>query len=112
MTGFNSVFIDSVAFIYLIENHPKYYTKVSEFISLEIAKENQLITSVISISEFCVKPFREEDTALLSDFKETLEQLSIKVLDINYKIAEHSSKLRANYKFLKTSDALQVVSAR
>ena len=80
MTGFNSVFIDSVAFIYLIENHPKYYTKVSEFISLEIAKENQLITSVISVSEFCVKPFREEDTALLSDFKETLEQLSMKVL--------------------------------
>jgi predicted nucleic acid-binding protein len=111
MIGFDPVFIDSVAFIYLIENHPKYYTRVVEFISREIAKENQLITSVISVSEFCVKPFREEDTTLLADFKETLELLSVKVLDINLKIAEGSSKLRAHYKFLKTSDALQIASA-
>jgi predicted nucleic acid-binding protein len=111
MIGFDAVFIDSVSFIYLIENDPKYFERVRRFISREIENENQLITSVISISEFCVKPFRENDTAILADFKEALEQLDIMVLDINFKIAEDSSKLRAKYKFLKTADALQIASA-
>jgi predicted nucleic acid-binding protein len=84
---------------------------VKEFIGREIEKENPLITSVISVSEFCVKPFRENDTTVLSDFKEALDQLDIRILDIDFKIAEHSSRLRAQYKFLKTSDALQIASA-
>ncbi len=111
MIGFDSVFIDSVAFIYLIENHPTNYTKVEDFLSQEVVKENPLVTSVITVSEFCVKPFRENDNAILLDFKNTIEGLNIKVLDINCKIAEGSSKLRAKYKFLKTSDALQIASA-
>lgn len=108
MAGFNSLFIDSVAFIYLIESNPKYYELVTRFISNEFANETQLITSVISVSEFCVKPYRENDTAILSDFKENLENLNIKVVDINLKMAEHSSRLRASYKFLKTADASQI----
>jgi len=111
MTGFNSLFVDSVAFIYLVENHPQYYARVTAFISQEIAREIQLITSVISVSEFCVKPYRENDSTILSDFKENLEKLSVKVLDINLKIAEHSSRLRAQYKFLKTADALQIAAS-
>jgi predicted nucleic acid-binding protein len=77
MIGFDAVFIDSVAFIYLIENHPKYFDRVRRFIGREIENENSLITSVISVSEFCVKPFRENDTTILADFKEALEQLEI-----------------------------------
>jgi PIN domain nuclease of toxin-antitoxin system len=95
MGGFNTVFVDSVAFIYLIENHPLYYNKVAEFIGQEIAKENPLITSVISVSEFCVKPFKENDVTILSDFKSALEKLSIRVLDINLPIAEHSAKRKS-----------------
>jgi predicted nucleic acid-binding protein len=111
MIGFDAVFIDSVAFIYLIENHPKYFDRVRRFIGREIENENSLITSVISVSEFCVKPFRENDTTILADFKEALEQLEIRVLDINFDIAEQSSRLRAKYKSLKTADALQIASA-
>jgi predicted nucleic acid-binding protein len=111
MIGFDAVFIDSVAFIYLIENDPKYFDRVSRFISREIENKNQLIISVIAISDFCVKPFRENDIVILSDFKEALEQLDIRVLDINFKIAEYASKLRAKYKFLKTADALQIASS-
>jgi hypothetical protein len=54
MIGFDSVFVDSVAFIYLIENHPTYYGKVEDFISQEVQKENPLVTSVITVSEFCI----------------------------------------------------------
>ncbi len=110
MIGFDSVFVDSVAFIYLIENHPTYYGKVEDFNS-EVQKENPLVTSVITVSEFCVKPFQESDNTVLLDFKNTLEELNVKVVDISWKIAEDSSKLRAKYKFLKTADALQIASA-
>ena len=111
MIGFDSVFVDSVAFIYLIENHPTYYGKVEDFNSQEVQKENPLVTSVITVSEFCVKPFQESDNTVLLDFKNTLEELNVKVVDISWKIAEDSSKLRAKYKFLKTADALQIASA-
>ena len=70
-----------------------------------------MVTSVITVSEFCVKPFQENDNTVLLDFKNTLEELNVKVVDISWKIAENSSKLRAKYKFLKTADALQIASA-
>jgi predicted nucleic acid-binding protein len=111
MIGFDSVFVDSVAFIYLVENHPTYYDKVAEFIGQEVQKKNPLVTSVITVSEFCVKPFQENDNTVLLDFRNTLEELNVKVVEIGWKIAEDSSKLRAKYKFLKTADALQIASA-
>ncbi|MCX8492542.1 MAG: PIN domain-containing protein [Cyclobacteriaceae bacterium] len=84
---------------------------MEDFISQEVQKENPLVTSVVTVSEFCVKPFQENDSALLLDFKNTLEELNVKVVDISWKIAEDSSRLRAKYKFLKTADALQIASA-
>ncbi len=112
MTGFEPVFIDSVSFIYLVENHPEYSDRVSDFLIEEFSiKENTLITSVITISEFSIKPIRENDFKLLVDFQETVEHFHVTILDINQAVAHQAAKLRAKYHSLKTVDALQLASA-
>jgi predicted nucleic acid-binding protein len=112
MTTFESVFIDSVSFIYLVENHPKYFDRVSQFLIEEVVQnENILITSVLTISEFSVRPIRDNDKALLLDFTNVLDRFNFKVFDITLEIARKAASLRALYPYLKTVDALQLATA-
>lgn len=112
MIGFEPVFIDSPCFIYLVENNLEFGDRVYRFfIEEQSIKENSLITSVISVSEFNVKPFRENDSNLLMDFRRVIDAFHISVLDINTSMANEAAKLRAKYSFLKTADALQLGSA-
>ena len=70
-----------------------------------------MITSLVTISEFSVKPYKENDLELLNDFQIVLETFHVAVLDINRVIATNAGKLRAKYQSLKTVTALQLASA-
>jgi predicted nucleic acid-binding protein len=111
MTVLDPVFLDTSPFIYLVENDVRYAQVVADFLAIEFSQENSIITSVLTISEFNVKPIREADKKLLDDFQNTLNRLNTKVFDINLKIANGAAELRAKYKSLKTVDAIQVSCA-
>jgi len=51
-------FIDTAPFIYLIESHPDFADKVINLISESTINGDSLITSVITLMEFGVKPER------------------------------------------------------
>jgi predicted nucleic acid-binding protein len=106
------IFIDTSPFIYLVENNPHYYSRVSDFLVEEYA-ENKLAfyTSTITLAEFLVKPKIANNLQAIKLFNETLEKLNIIVLDINRDIAELSAQLRSQYQFLKSLDAIQLASA-
>ncbi len=111
MTEFDSVFFDTSPFIYLVENSPKYYYKVSEFIVDQRASEIFLVTSVLTLAEFEVNPKKTKNLKPIEDFKRVIEGFYFRVLDITGEIADRSSTLRAKYSFLKSIDALQLASA-
>ena len=111
MTALDPVFLDTASFVYLVENDVRYAQLVADFLALEFAQENSIMTSVLTVCEFNVKPIREDDTKLLEDFQNTLEHLNTKIFDINLKIANRAAELRAKYKSLKTIDALQISCA-
>lgn len=112
MIAFEPIFIDTTPLIYLVENHPKYYDRVFNFISTEITeKENRFVTSVLTVTEFQVVPKRNNDLLLIEDFNDALIKLDVQIFDINVQTAETASTLRAKYRFLKTLDALQVACA-
>jgi predicted nucleic acid-binding protein len=112
MTGSEKVFFDTAPFIYLVENNPKYYLPVAEYMADLISeKEGLLSTSVLSIAEFLVKPAREKDQKLQNDFETFLRELNFQISEINYNIAILSSRLRSNYSFLKGIDSLQLAAA-
>lgn len=52
----SKTFFDTAPFIYLLENHPDFYQKVADFITKSVADKVQFETSVLTFTEFCVKP--------------------------------------------------------
>jgi len=111
MTDSNSVFLDTSPIIYLIENHPLHYSKTAAYLADTINQDILLITSVISIAEFGVKPKKTNNHELLDEMENMLAVLHVNVVDINRSMAEISSTLRAKYLSLKNFDALQIACA-
>ena len=107
----DSVFLDTSLIIYLIENSPAFYSKVSFYLADSIRKDIPVLTSVISIAEFGVKPKRLNNLELIAEMEQMLSVLQVKVLDVTMEMSEISSSLRAKYPSLKSSDALQLASA-
>src|SRR5258706_4956097 len=108
MTVLDPVFLDTAPLIYLVENDVRYSQDVADCLAKEFAQENSIMTSVLTVSEFNVKPIRENDAELLEDFQNALNGLHTQIFDITLKIGKTAAELRAKYKSLKTVDALQI----
>ena len=105
------IFIDTAPFIYLIENHPIHSEKVKNYIANSISKGDQLVTSVVTLMEFGVKPAKENRQDVIDKFEELLNRLGIKIIEIDKNISTSGYQIRAKYEFLKGMDALQLASA-
>jgi predicted nucleic acid-binding protein len=85
--------------------------KVEKFLENSINNNYELITSTVTIMEFCTKPYELGNTGLISQFNDFLSILKITSISINEEIALEAAKLRGKYKSLKGMDSLQVASA-
>lgn len=102
------IFIDTAPFIYLIENHPVFAGKVKTFITDAIVNGEEIVTSVVTISEFGVKPIKEHRLDLIKKFEELLARLNVKILVVDQPAAKKAAGLRAKYQFLRGMDAFQL----
>lgn len=71
-----------------------------------------MVTSVVTLTEYGVKPFIENRPELVQDFKDLVHQLGIDMVNIDERTAERAYQLRAKYPTLKGMDALQLGAAR
>ncbi|GAB3905877.1 hypothetical protein GCM10028803_37390 [Larkinella knui] len=110
MTG-SKLFVDTAPLIYLLENHPEFYQKVADFLLHAVENNAEFETSVLTVSEFCVKPEQLGRFDLINDFDAVLKELDFRLVEITLPIAKMASKLRATYAFLKAMDSLQISTA-
>lgn len=103
-----SIFFDTAPFIYLIENHPEFAEKVKSLITNAIIEGEEMVTSVVTIAEFGIKPTRDNRPDLVEKFEDLLSRLNIEVLVIDQAAAKRAYELRAKYQFLKGMDAFQL----
>ena len=108
MTGSRKIFFDTAPFIYLIESHETFYQKVADFLVEAVEDNCELVTSVVTHTEFSVKPYQLGRLDLIQNFEDLLEELNFTVLTVDMQSATLAYKLRAKYKFLKGMDALQI----
>lgn len=102
---------DTPPIIYFIEAHPQYDALVTEVFQHIATASIQGYTSVITLSEVLVQPFRQSNTHLQQLYRQILTRtLNFRTLPINIAIAEHAADLRARYN-LRTPDALQIAAA-
>lgn len=69
------------------------------------------VTSAITITEYLTYPYRQKDLRLVDSFYDFINDIDIQVINIDGRIAEKAAQIRAEYKFFKTMDSLQLATA-
>lgn len=114
MTEFKKVFIDTAPIIYFIEkdnNNPQYHEKVKVFFKDSYNNDKKFVSSVITVEEYFVFPYRNNAYSLIDMFNRMVATIDMEIVEINQKIAEKAAQIRAEYKGFKAMDALQLAAA-
>lgn len=111
MIEFKRIFIDTSPYIYYLEKNPQYSDKVKKFFMESYNSGKEFVTSTITVEEYAIVPYRENNKKLLHDFDMLLEDTGTVLLDITKPIAKKAAEIRANYSQFKAMDALQLAAA-
>lgn len=114
MTDFKKVFVDTAPFIYFIEkdiNNPQYYDRVKKFFQYGYENNRKFVSSVITLEEYYVFPYRSKKDILIEIFNRLVTTMDIDILEVDQQIAKKAAQIRAQYKGFKAMDALQLASA-
>ena len=111
MIGYKRIFVDTAPFIYYIEQNPEYFDKAKRFFMQAYEDDVELVTSVITMEEYLVFPYRNNSHYYISLFDRLITTLGIKVVSIDEVIAKKAAGIRAEYKAFKAMDALQIATA-
>ncbi len=114
MIDFKRAFIDTAPFIYFIEkdsNNPQYYEKIKNFFKYGYDNDKKFTTSVITMEEYFVFPYRNKEYSYIDMFNRLVETTDMEVVEINQEIAQKAAQIRAEYKGFKAMDAFQLAVA-
>ena len=107
-----SVFFDTAPLIYFIEAHPVYGEAVKQFVIAFESRKIKAVSSVITLHEVQVKPYRNGNELLARNFSGFLRNSNnFNLIHISDDIAEAAARLRGRYAGLKMADALQIAAA-
>lgn len=111
MTDYKKIFVDTAPFIYYIEKNPQYFNRVKNFFAECYQNDIVLVSSVITVEEYCVFPYRNNKTEYIAMFEKLIETLKIEMVGITGVMAKRAAQIRADYKYFKAMDALQLAVA-
>jgi predicted nucleic acid-binding protein len=103
--------LDTVAFIYLIEQHPDFLPLVKPLFEEADAGKRELVTSAVTLLEVLVVPYREGNRPLAQRYEELLTRgRGLKLVDLDRDLLRAAALLRARYG-VRSPDALQMAAA-
>lgn len=114
MTDFKKVFIDTAPFIYFIEsddNNLQYHEKVKDFFRYGYDNDKEFVTSVITMEEYFVLPYRNREYSFIDMFNRLVVTTNMEIVEIDQEIAKKAAQIRAEHKGFKAMDALQLAVA-
>lgn len=109
--GPGPVAVDSAAFIYLIEAHPRFRDVVRPLFAEAAAGRAQLVTSAVTLLEVLVVPYRARDLALAGLYEALLtNSRGVQLVDVDRPQLRAAAQLRSAFR-VRTPDALQLAAA-
>lgn len=103
--------LDTAPLIYFIEGSSSYQPVLTRLFELNDKGSISFVTSTITLLEVLVRPLREQQSGIASQYRSILAGApNIELMDITAAIAERAAQLRATYN-LRTPDALQLATA-
>lgn len=114
MTDFKKVFVDTAPFIYFIESDDhnlQCHEKVKEFFKYGYDNDKEFVTSVITMEEYFVFPYRNKEYSFIDMFNRLVVTTNMEIVEIDQEIAKKAAQIRAEHKGFKAMDALQLAVA-
>lgn len=114
MTDYKKVFIDTAPFIYFIEknqDNPQYFDAIKDFFDKCYRNDVEVVTSVITIEEYMVYPYRINSQQYIDVFYKLLSTMGTNIINVDQTIAKKAARIRAEYSSFKAMDALQLAVA-
>jgi predicted nucleic acid-binding protein len=103
--------LDTAPLIYFIEENQTYLETVRPFFEAMDWGEFSVVTSIITLLEVLVHPFRYGDTALAQQYRDILLSAEgLTTILLSQDIAEEAARLRATHS-IRTPDAIQMATA-
>lgn len=103
--------LDTSVFIYQLEANPKYLELTDAVFAWLEGPKGSAVTSVITMLELLVQPYRTSDRDRVNHFYALLSTFPrLEWAEVNLEIADRAARLRAEHS-LRTPDALQAASA-
>lgn len=85
--------------------------KVRKFFQNGYDNGIEFVSSVITVEEYLVFPYRIQAQCYIDMFYRLIETVDMNIMEINQEIAGKAAKIRAEYKGFKAMDALQLAAA-
>jgi predicted nucleic acid-binding protein len=105
------IFIDTAPLIYYIEEHKDYLSYLNLLFENLTKNNNTIFTSVITLLEVLVLPYKNNNPELANKYKEILENSNdIHLYSVTAEISKNAASLRAKYN-IRTPDSIQFATA-
>lgn len=109
MTDFKKVFLDTSPVVYYLECNELYQLNMKKF--WKEYGECDYVTSAVTVTEYLTYPYQQNNLKLINAFYAFVNGMDIEIKSIDKTIADKAAQIRADYKFFKTMDALQLATA-
>ena len=110
LSSYGLIGIDSSPFIYLLEDYPEFSDAAFELFDELAASRASACTSVVTLAEVLVPPFRLGLLDIARNYQATIVGVpNLTIVDIDASIATESARLRGIFR-LRTPDSLQLAA--
>jgi predicted nucleic acid-binding protein len=104
--------LDTVVFIYFIEEHPRYLSLLDPVFAAIDKKRLPAFASSLTLLEVLVVPYRAGNIPLAERYEQALTRSrGLRLVDIDRTQLRTAAQLRALHSSLRTPDAIQVAAA-
>lgn len=104
------IYLDTMLFAYLLEDHPQLGQKVADTIHAILQRQDRLCTSVFTVGEVLAGPQRTHQWDALASARQFFHRPEIRLLPFELGTAELFAELRGRYA-LSTGDAIHLACA-
>ena len=111
MTEYRRIFLDTSPIIYYLQETEIYFEQMRKFFISLRKTDTALVSSDITIAEYCVYPYKIGNLELIKAFDTFVRIVPLEIISTSEWIAKKAARIRATYPAFKPMDSLQLATA-
>jgi len=104
------IYWDTMLFVYWLEGHSSFAKRVEYILAKMEERQDRLCTSVFTVAEVLVGPYKAGDSATARKIRDAFESPFIEILPFKLAAADQYTRIRAQYG-VSAADAIHLACA-